>query len=91
VRPDTPWFVQNWNAMRSACSTAAAPSDANRKCGPSTGTTSASASASSMVARLPLPSMVECATLPACSSSAASSSGTRWPSVVTHSDEMASR
>ena len=42
-------LAQCWNAIFSACSTAAAPSDANRKWGPSTGTTGASASASSIV------------------------------------------
>ena len=46
--PSTPWFAQYWNAIFSACSTAAAPSDAKRKCGSSTGTTRASASASSI-------------------------------------------
>ena len=57
----------------------------------STGTTAASASANSMTTRLPLPSSVACATLPSWSTIASSSSGTRWPSVVTHSDEMASK
>ena len=47
VWPATPRFTQYWNAIFSACSTAAAPSDAKRKCGSSTGTTRASASASS--------------------------------------------
>ena len=41
--------------------------------------------------RLPLPSIVEWATRSIWSRSAWSSSGTRWPRVVTHSDEMASR
>jgi hypothetical protein len=91
VRPSTPWFTQNWKAIFSACSTAEAPSDANRTCGESTGTTSASASANSTTTRLPLPSSVEWATLPSWSTSASSSSGTRWPSVVTHSDEIASK
>ena len=35
----TPWLVQYWNAILRACSTAAAPSEANRKWGSSTGTT----------------------------------------------------
>ena len=35
--PSTPWFVQCWNAILSACSTAAAPSLANRTWGSSTG------------------------------------------------------
>ena len=91
VRVVTPWLVQNWKAIFSACSTAAAPSPANRKWGPSTGTSGASASASSTVTRLPLPSSVECATRPSCSIAAASSSGTPWPSVVTHNELMASR
>ena len=39
MRPVMPWLVQYWNAILSACSTAAAPSDAKRKCGRSTGTT----------------------------------------------------
>ena len=37
MRPATPRFTQYWNAIFSACSTAAAPSDAKRKCGSSTG------------------------------------------------------
>ena len=57
----------------------------------STGTTAARASANSTTARLPLPSRVAWATRPSWSTTAASSSGTRWPSVVTHSDEMASK
>ena len=44
VWPARPRFAQYWNAIFSACSTAAAPSDAKRKCGSSTGTTRASAS-----------------------------------------------
>ena len=40
-RPVTPRFVQYWKAILRACSTAAAPSDANTKCGSSTGTTRA--------------------------------------------------
>ena len=86
-----PWLVQNWNAILMACSTAEAPSEAKRKCGSSTGTTGASASASSITARLPLPSSVVCATRSSWSRTAWSSSGRWWPSVVTHSDEMASR
>ena len=38
VRPVTPWLAQYWNAIFSACSTAAAPSEAKRKWGSSTGT-----------------------------------------------------
>ena len=91
MRPSTPRLTQYWNAILSACSTATAPSAANRKWGSSTGTTGASASASSTTTVLPLPSMVEWATLPAWAARAASSSGTRWPRVLTHSDEMASR
>jgi hypothetical protein len=68
-----------------------APSHANRKWGPSTGTTAASASASSITTRFPLPSMVEWATRSSWSRRAASSSGTRCPSVFTHSDDTASR
>ena len=41
--------------------------------------------------RLPFPSNVAWATLPSWSTRAASSSGTRCPRVVTHSDEMASK
>ena len=51
----------------------------------------ASASASSIATVLPLPSIVEWATRSSWSRSGSSSSGTRWPRVVTHSDEMASR
>ena len=86
-----PWLVKCWKAILSACSTASAPSLAKIVCGSSTGTTAASASASSMVAVLPWPSIVEWATLSICSRRAASSSGTRWPRVVTQSEEMASR
>ena len=91
VRPGTPVLTQYWNAILSACSTATAPSAAKRKWGSSTGTTPARASASSTTTVLPLPSMVEWATRAACAARAASSSGTRCPSVLTHSDEMASR
>ena len=49
------------------------------------------ASASSTTTALPLPNMVAWATRPSWSTRAASSSGTRWPSVFTHSEEMASR
>ena len=87
----TPWLVQYWKAILMACSTAAAPSEANRNRGRSTGTLGASASASSMTMRLPLPSSVEWATRPSWSRTAWSSSGTPWPSVVTQSDEMASK
>ena len=41
--------------------------------------------------RLPLPSIVECAPSSSCWRIASSSSGTWWPSVLTHSDEIASR
>ena len=71
-----PRFAQNWNAIFSACSTADAPSDAKRKCGSSTGTTRASASASSTTTRLPFPSIVECAPRSSCARRASSSSGT---------------
>ena len=62
MRPSTPRLAQYWKAIFSACSTAAAPSEANRKCGSSTGTTRASASASSTTTRFPLPRRVEWAT-----------------------------
>ena len=65
----TPRLTQYWKAILRACSTATAPSEAKRKWGPSTGTTAASASASSTTARLPLPSRVEWATLPSWSTS----------------------
>ncbi len=91
VWPAAPRFTQYWNAIFNACSTAAAPSDAKRKCGSSTGTTRANASASSTTATLPLPSMVECAPRSSCSRTASSSSGTAWPRVLTHNEEMASR
>ena len=58
-------LIQYWKAILRACSTATAPSAAKRKWGSSTGTTPASASASSTTAVLPLPSMVEWATLAA--------------------------
>ena len=51
MRPPTPRFTQYWKAIFSACSTAAAPSDANRKCGRVDGTTCARASASSTGSR----------------------------------------
>ena len=91
VRPRMPRFTQYWNAIFNPCSTADAPSDANRKCGSSTGTTAPSASQSSMTTRLPLPSIVECAPRSSCARTASSSSTTRWPSVFTHNDDMASR
>ncbi len=91
MRPATPRLTQYWNAILSACSTATAPSAAKRKWGSSTGTTGASASASSITTVLPLPSMVEWATFPAWAASAASSSGTQWPSVLTQREEIASR
>ena len=72
-----PLLTQYWNAIFSACSTATAPSDANKKCGSSTGTTVDRASASCTTTVLPLPSIVECATLAAWAVSARSSSGTR--------------
>ena len=84
-------LTQYWKAIFNACSTATAPSAAKRKWGPSTGTTAARASASSTTTELPLPSIVEWATLPTWATRAASSSGTRWPRVLTHSEEMASR
>ena len=46
---------------------------------------------SSITTRLPLPSIVECAPSSSCSRIASSSSGTWWPSVLTQSDEIASR
>ena len=64
-------------------------SAAKRKCGSSTGTTGARASANSITTVLPLPSMVEWATFAACSARAASSSGTQWPSVLTQREEIA--
>ncbi|MEZ5135154.1 MAG: hypothetical protein R2699_08925 [Acidimicrobiales bacterium] len=75
----------------SDCSTAAAPSEAYSSRASSTGSRPTSASASSTAAVLPLPSRVECATLSSWARSASSNSGIRWPRVVTHSDEMASR
>ena len=91
VCPAMPRLAQYWNAIFNACSTAAAPSDANKKCGSSTGTTCANASASSTTTTLPLPSMVECAPRSSCAWTASSSSGTWWPRVLTHSEEMASK
>ena len=91
VRRRSPRFAQNWKAIFSACSTAAAPSDANRKWGWSTGTTRANASASSTTTTLPLPSIVECAPRSSCARIASSSSGTWCPRVLTQSEEMASR
>ena len=91
MRPGSPRLTQYWKAILRACSTATAPSEANTMWASSTGTTAASASANSTTTRLPLPSRVAWATLPSWSTTAASSSGTRWPRVVTHSDEMASK
>ena len=64
MRPSTPRLTQYWKAIFRACSTATAPSAAKRKCGASTGTTCASASANSITTVLPFPSMVLWATLP---------------------------
>ena len=89
--PTSPRFTQYWKAILRACSTATAPSAAKRKWGPSTGTTAARASASSVTTTLVFPSMVVWATRSSWAARAASSSGTRWPRVFTHSDEMASR
>jgi hypothetical protein len=91
VRPPMPRLAQYWKAILSACSTATAPSAANRKWGASTGSSGASASANSTTTVLPFPSMVLWATLPTWATNAASSSGTRCPKVLTHNDEMASR
>ena len=92
VRPRTPWFDQYWNAIFSACSTALAPSDGEEEVGLVDRHDAARAPrASSTTTRLPLPSIVECAPRSSCARSASSSSGTRCPSVLTHSDEIASR
>ena len=91
MRPSMPRLAQYWKAILRACSTATAPSAANRKWGASTGTSGANASASSTTTVLPFPSMVLWATLSTWATSAASSSGTRCPSVFTHNDEIASR
>ncbi len=91
MRRVSPRLTQYWKAIFSACSTATAPSEANSTCGWSTGTTRARSSANSIDARDPLPSKVAWATLPSWSTTAASSSGMWCPSVVTHSDEMASK
>ena len=92
VRPVTPRFTQYWNAIFSACSTRAAPSDANRKCGSSTGTTGGERLGAARRRRgCRCRASSECAPRSSCSRSASSSSGTWWPSVLTHSDEIASR
>ena len=88
----TPWFVQYWKAIFSACSTAAAPSEANRKWGSSTGTDGGERLGQldddpvAVAEQRGVGDPVELV-----ADRPASSSGTRWPSVVTHSEEMASR
>ena len=61
VRPATPWLVQYWKAIFRACSTALAPSDANRKCGCVDRDERCERFAQLDDDRLPLPSIVECA------------------------------
>ena len=75
---------QNWKASLRAASTAVEPSSEKKTRSRPGGATPASRRANSTVVGLERPRFVVWATFPACSASAASSRGWRWPWTLHH-------
>ena len=88
---DAPRLTQYWKAIFRACSTAAAPSDGEQEVGVVDRHHGRQRLGQLDHDAVAVAQQVEWATRPSWSAMAWSSSGTRWPRVLTHSDEMASR